>query len=287
MRRRLSRTFPFICTRSKALFALAAALACATGVGAQAVPPSHGKVDLIAQDSTLEAGQVAWVGVLFDLETGWHIYWVNPGDAGEPPRIRWALPTGVQAGDIRWPTPRRLTTGALVDYGYEGRTLLPVPLQVPASYQPGAPATLAADVRYVVCREVCIPARARVTLTMPSGTSAPADLAARRELFRRADERSPQPMPATWKVQASEGNGQFVLSVQTASRETEAVFFPLDRDQIDNAAVQVVVPTERDGLRITLKKSDSLVKSIRVLKGVVVFGPDRAFEIAAPVSARR
>jgi thiol:disulfide interchange protein DsbD len=266
---------------------LAVLLACTSFVGAQSSPASHGKVDLVAQDSTLEANRVAWVGVLFDLEKGWHIYWVNPGDAGEPPRIQWDLPTGFRADGIRWPTPVRLIMGTLVDYGYEGRTLLPVPLQVPASYQPGARVTLTADVRYFVCREVCVPARARLSLSLPSGTSTPADLAARQELFRRAQEGSPKPMPATWKVQATESKNQFVLTVQTGSPETKAVFFPLERDQVDNAASQIVVPTARDGLRMTLKKSELLEKSPSVLKGVVVFGPDRAFEVAAPVSPRR
>lgn len=286
MRQRPRRVFPFTRALSEVLVAQAMVLACASGARAQSSPPSHGKVNLIALDSALEAGRLAWAGVLFDLEKGWHIYWVNPGDAGEPPRIQWNLPTGFQAGDIRWPVPRRLTTGTLVDYGYEGRTLLPVPLQVPASHKPGTPVVLAADVRYVVCREVCIPAKARLALSIPSGAGAAADFAARRELFGDAEARSPKPMPVAWKVQAIEGNGQFVLSVRTGSRETTAVFFALDRDQIDNVAAQVVVPTARDGLRITLKKSDSLVGSISVLKGVVVFGPDRAFEIAAPVTRR-
>lgn len=278
---------PFPGATSRTLGGLAIVVACARFVGAQAAPASHARVDLVARDSTLEANRVAWIGVLFDLEKGWHIYWVNPGDAGEPPRIQWDLPTGFQAGGIRWPIPLRLATGALVDYGYEGRVLLTVPLQVPASYQPGARVTLGADVRYVICREVCIPAKSRVTLSLPSGTATPADAAGRLELFRRAQDGSPKTMPATWKVQATESNGRFMLTVQTGTPETKAVFFPLERDQIDNAAPQIVVPTARDGLRITLKKSDLLEKSISVLNGVVVFGPDRAFEVSAPVSARR
>ena len=88
---------------------MAVALGGGIEVGAQSSPAFHGKVDLIAEDDVLESDRVAWVGLLFDLEKGWHIYWVNPGDAGESPRIQWHLPTGFQAGDIRWPTPLRLT----------------------------------------------------------------------------------------------------------------------------------------------------------------------------------
>jgi DsbC/DsbD-like thiol-disulfide interchange protein len=269
------------------LAVLAVVSACATAVRGQTAQASHGTVALISEDDGFEPGRVASIGVLFDLRPGWHIYWVNPGDAGEPPRIQWELPAGFQAGDIRWPAPLRLPTGGLMDYGYEGRILLPVPLHVPASHQPGTPTVLAADIRYIVCRDVCVSARARVALSVPSIASQQADLASRRELFRFAEARSPKVAPATWKVRADESRDRFVLSVQTGSPETTAVFFPLEPDQIDNAAAQVVVPVGRDGLRITLRKSGLLEKPISVLKGLVVFGPDRAFEIAAPVSAAR
>src|SRR5437868_12423648 len=103
---------------------------------AQSFTASHAKVGLIAENNSLQPGQTAWVGVLFDLEKGWHIYWVNPGDSGEPPKIQWQLPPGFQAKEIRWPTPVHLGAGKVIDYGYEGRVLLPVPIQVPSTYQP-------------------------------------------------------------------------------------------------------------------------------------------------------
>jgi len=269
------------------LVGLVVVLACATGIGAHAAPSSYGRVALVAEDDAFEADRVVLIGVLFDLQPGWHIYWVNPGDAGRPPEIHWELPAGFRAGDIRWPTPLRLTTGRIVHYGYEGLVLLRLPLQVPADYERGTPVTLAANVKYVVCREVCASAQASVTLSMPSVCSAPAHLALRRELFRRAAERSPRPMPPGWKVQVVESRHQIVLSMQTGSPETRGTFFPLEANQIDNAAAQVVTPTGRDGLRMTLKKSYRLVKPVSVLKGVMVLGPDRAFEIVALVSARR
>ena len=32
-------------------------------------------------------GEAFDVGVLFEMEPGWHVYWRDPGDAGDPPRI--------------------------------------------------------------------------------------------------------------------------------------------------------------------------------------------------------
>ena len=256
-----------------------------TYASAQSVPPSHAKVQLVAEGNAVTAGQTAWVGVLFELEPGWHIYWVNPGDAGDPPRMQWELPLGFRVGDVRWPVPVRLGTATLVDYGYEGRVLLAAPLQVPADYNAGAPLRLAADVRYVICREVCIPARARTSASLPYN-DAPGALAGRRDLFRTTRQRWPKPMPRGWQVNATDSGAQFVLSMQTGSREAQAAFFPRDADQIDNAAAQAVTPTER-GVQLTLRKSDPMMKPISTLRGLVVLAPDRAFEIAAPVSPRR
>ena len=65
-----------------------------------------------------------------------------------------------------------------------------------------------------------------------------------------------------------------------------ATFFPLVPGQIENSARQDFVSTS-EGFRLTLRKSDQLMKPIAVLKGLVVLGPGRAFEVAAPVSSRQ
>lgn len=278
-----SRSWPWPCGT---LFLMAVVWSCASWVDAQTAAPPHAKVELVAENNALEAGRVAWMGIGFDLESGWHIYWVNPGDAGDPPHIEWHLPPNFRAGDIRWPVPARLPTGSLVDYGYEGHVLLAVPLQVPPDYKPGTPSALDADVRYVICREVCIPARAKVALTFPSTAGAPADAAARRALFTAARARWPQPLPAAWEIHASDNGGHVFLSLQSGRPEATVTFFPLDPDYIDNAAPQVVAPAER-GVRLTLQKADPSSKPLSLLKGVVVLAPDRAFEISVPVTAQR
>src|SRR6202049_740437 len=268
------------------LVVLVLGFACGGIAAAQSFTAAHAKVSLIAENNSLQPRQSAWVGVLFDLEKGWHIYWVNPGDSGERPKIQWQLPAGFQAKEIRWPTPVRLGTGTVIDYGYEGRVLLPVPMQVPADYKSGNPVMLAADIKYLVCREVCIPAKAHATLSLPAGNGSASDAAARRELFRSARENTPKPLPEGSKTQAVDQGGQFVLSMETGARDTKAVFFPLEQEQIDNAAAQGVAPSAR-GVQITLKKSDQLLKPIAMLRGVVVLGPQRAYELAAPITPKR
>jgi DsbC/DsbD-like thiol-disulfide interchange protein len=99
------------------------------GGRASAASIPHGTVDLIAENQWIAPGRQAYFGLNFRLEKGWHIYWVNPGDSGQPPRVEWHLPKGLSAGEIEWPAPRRLGTSTIVDFGYDDAVMLLVPVR--------------------------------------------------------------------------------------------------------------------------------------------------------------
>jgi len=248
---------------------------------AQLPAQPHLKVELISEQATSPPGQSLWVGLLFRLEQGWHIYWQNPGDSGEPPKVQWGLPTGFVAGSILWPQPIRLGSGSVVDYGYEGQVLLMAPIEGSSGRAARSMPGISADVKYIVCRDVCIPGRAHTTLSAPAG----ADWAPWRALFEQTRAQLPKPAPASWRVAAVSAQQHFILSVQARGQLPGASFFPLEPDQIDNSSPQDFAATH-NGFRLTLKKSDQLTKPIPTLRGLIVVGPSRAFEISAPVVSR-
>jgi hypothetical protein len=94
----------------------------------------HLKVQLVSDGDSVQPGKPLRVGLRFELEQPWHIYWRNPGDSGEPPRVRWRLPAGFQAGELQWPAPERLGSGTVIDYGYQGSVLLPVAIRTLSGY---------------------------------------------------------------------------------------------------------------------------------------------------------
>ena len=126
---------------------------CAATARAEGTAIPRGTLELIADGQWLPAGSEIDAGLHFQLEKGWHIYWINPGDSGEPPRVNWQLPSGVTAGatesgGIEWPTPQRFqTSSSIVDYGYVDAVLLIVPLHVDASLAAQATARIGADVQ--------------------------------------------------------------------------------------------------------------------------------------------
>jgi len=269
-------------------------LLCGASALAEGTPIPHGTLELLAENQWIAAGHKLDLGLRFQLEKGWHIYWVNPGDSGEPPRVEWQLPTGLTAEAIEWPTPRRLETSSIVDFGYEDAVMLIVPIHAEASLAAQQPARLGAEVRVLVCsREMCIPGEAQLSLTLPIKSQPPAPdartLDARNiALFTATRKSLPRPVPGNWRFSVADANDSFVLTANlgrqiTGHQITQAFFFPLAESQIENAAPQKMLPVAA-GFRLTLRKSDQLLKPIQRLKGVLVLSADRAYLIEVPLS---
>ena len=271
----------------------------------QSQAPQHAHLELIADPATAHSPNAAnqvLAGILFHLDSGWHIYWQNPGDSGEPPKIQWNLPAGYRAGAIRWPQPTRLGHGSIVDYGYNDQVLLVIPIERTANTQPAPTpsAQIAATVKYLVCQEICIPGKADLALPLSAATEPLAQNPNWHSLFDQAEAQLPKKPPASWRISAAADQNNFILTVNTGSVKTRAntsyrvaaraaLFFPATPSQIDNSTPQQFSGTAA-AFTLTLHKSDQLTAPISTLKGVLVLNgsdsnPDAAYEIAAPVAA--
>lgn len=138
-----------------------------------------------------------WLGLLIDHQPHWHTYWKNPGDSGLPTTLEWQLPAGLAAGAIQWPTPQKLPLGPLMNFGYEGRLLLPVPVTVGAM-PAGDTVTLKLRADWLVCKDVCIPESGEFTLDLPVRAAT----AQHASLFAQAESARPLAVPG---AQASAG----------------------------------------------------------------------------------
>jgi len=243
----------------------------------------HGTVELLSEQESIQPGRAILLGLHFLLEKDWHIYWINPGDSGEPPRLEWHLPAGLRAGAIEWPAPSRLPSPLLMDYGYAGEVLLPVPIEKTAGLAVGTETVLSAELKAIVCREVCIPAKAQLSLSLPVRAERPRESAATVAMFRAARKALPRPEPANWRPSARDLGGSFELAVNTGHSAPGAWFAPLEPLQIEDAAPQKSVSTVA-GVRLILKKSDQLLKPVSRLRGVLVLPSQGAYLIDAPVA---
>ena len=247
----------------------------------------HLHVQLVVPHKELGRGETNNAGLYFKLESGWHVYWQNAGDSGEPPHLKWTLPAGITAGPLQFPAPQRLPLGPLMDFGYENEVLFPFSFDVANSAKPG-PVELKAHVDWLVCREVCIPGKAdlQVDTKVWNGLATLVDRRGRTlaERFLGKQDPSlpslPESLPANDKAVFQPTPAGFRLALTTGQREINAEFFPEDQNILDNPAPQTITPTST-GLVIDLRKDPNLAANPPQLKGVLELSGGRNYEIAA------
>jgi DsbC/DsbD-like thiol-disulfide interchange protein len=255
-----------------------------TAASSQGKADEHTTLSLVSEQDALVRGKQLWIGIRFDLQDGWHTYWTNPGDSGEPPRIEWQVPTGFQVSDVQWPHPVRLALRSLADYGYEDQVLLMAAVRQPQRLKEGESTKISAQVHYLVCHDVCIPGQKHLELSLPVKTSAAFSPA--RPLFVAARQKLPRPVPRNWKISATSTADEFVVSLKADKLARPVQFFPLHAEQIENAAPQKSTEVH-GGLRLHLKESEHLLKPIARLEGVIVLASGDAYLVRVPVAQPR
>ena len=245
------------------------------------VAGKHVQVELVADAAGIEPGRPLALGVHFVPEPEWHVYWRNPGDSGEAPRVEWTLPPGLTAGALEWPAPARIEVGPLVNFGYPGELLLAAPIAVARDLTTGAPAEVRAQAKWLVCnQDECIPGSAALSLILPVGKAGEVAPPVA-DLFAATRAQLPVAPPATWRVAASNGADRLTLDVRgaTLADDVPAFFFASDRAALEPSAAQPVTRAA-DGFRLGLTPRAATPAT---LAGVLSLG-DRAYAIDVPVT---
>ena len=191
------------------------------------------KVELL-MPAQAKPGDTIDVGVKFTMQKDWHIYWVNPGDSGQPPKFSFGLPGGGASRMMRggewtstppaFPTPHKFDAGGgLVGYGYSDTVIFPATITIPATATPGQNLEVELAVDYLICADICIPEQAYVTAAIEL-TPAPED--ADRQMSKQLDEAKAEvPTKATSEPTVEDlGEGRYRVSVDAPGAKKADLF---------------------------------------------------------------
>ena len=129
----------------------------------------HASLELVADVAEIVPGETFHLGLRYELEPHWHVYWENPGASGLAPEVEWQVPEGFTGGGLEFPAPERFELGGLVSYAHEGSPLFIVPVEVPEDFPVGDTVTIGASVFWLLCNDVCIADDAELELTLAVG----------------------------------------------------------------------------------------------------------------------
>ena len=137
--------------------------------------------------------------------------------------------------------------------------LLPIALDVPADAAPGSPVHITAVVKWLACKEACVPGKASLPLDLPVTTDPPKPDARWTSAF--AMSRLAQPQATAWKASASASGDRIVVTLKGPSLpDTDG----LDAFVAERAIVDNKPPTFRhdgDALIVDFGKSDSFASA--------------------------
>ena len=122
-------------------------------------------VNLYTNFNQINPGQNLEVLVKFTMHDGWHIFAQNPGDIGEPTRVKWQLPLGYEEKETSWSLEEKFETEGIIQYGY-GKTAYYKTTIMPGGDVLGA-ARLRADISWLACREECVPEKVSIYIELP------------------------------------------------------------------------------------------------------------------------
>ena len=241
----------------------------------------HATATLAADVAAVEPGKPFKLGLHFKLAQGWHIYWINPGAAGEPPQLDLTLPEGAKASEIAWPTPQRAVEGPAMTYSYFDEVLLPLTVTPPTGISAFA---IKAKASWLICQKICVPEQGELSLDLPIGAASPSTEA---RLFAASEARIPRPSPYVSAISSDD-----VLTVSgdglTPQSVRQAWFLPAAWGAIDDLAPQTLTVAPGK-LSLALKPGETFDPKA-TLAGVLVIkdaaGGERDLTIAAaPQSA--
>jgi thiol:disulfide interchange protein len=194
------------------------------------------KASLVADTTACAAGKPFTVGVRFEIEEGWDIYWQFVGDIGLPTRVDWELPAEFKAGPLQWPLPEAFLVDGNMNYVYHHEVMLMAEITPPRQL-PAGPVEIKAKLKWQMCNDLkCIPKLAEeASLTLTSGDAQPAN----RELFAKWRAQLPKtdapPFQATWEI----GKELLTLRVAGIAREAKVEFFNLPPAGVEPKRAQI------------------------------------------------
>ena len=179
-------------------------------------------VDLVPSVTAVEPGGKLTVAAVFKIEKGWHLYWINPGETGSPPELKWTTPAGLTVGSPQFPTPKTINANGLTAYGYERSLVVLYDVTVPKDAS--GEIELKANADWVVCSNLCVAEQQAVSVKVPvAAERGSANEPQKFDQWRaRQPKRVDSPVIATIDADGKHGS----LDMKVSPGSTFAEFFP-------------------------------------------------------------
>jgi DsbC/DsbD-like thiol-disulfide interchange protein len=242
---------------------------------------THIKADLVAEGPIAPGGSTM-IAIRFVPDAGWHGYWKNPGDAGQPATFEWTRPDALTLAAPRFPVPEKLVIAGMMNHVYNGEHVLLFRVAASADAKAGTVLPLSVKANWLACTEsICVPESGELQTSVTIGTDAPD--AAQRKRFDGWRARLPQPLVQPGIVERVGDLVRIAIPYPAGASVDQPWFFAESADLVDYVAPQ---STARTGDWLVVEaKGSSIPFDGKPVSGLIMTGPGRGLEFTAKPGA--
>lgn len=222
----------------------------------------------ITDYESVKLGDEFMIGINYQIDAEWHIYWSNPGDSGLPTEIEWTIPEGFEIESTEYPTPEKIPFSGMANFGYSREVLITAKVKVTKDLANGI-YKFSAKSLWLVCKEKCIPGShelsANIKIANQSKKSKDYDY------FRQNLAKMPL-TKSDWAFRAETHGDRVFLDMKKPDNFpddiTELIFFPEESGYFTNADIPKIEQTDF-GYRIYLNLDNFRENNPADLKGII------------------
>ena len=224
---------------------------------------SNSSAEIIHDIQSLKPNQEYLIGVKFNLDTGWHTYWKNPGDSGEKASFEWNLPDGLVLEGPFWPQPEKIPYPPLMTFGYNDQVT--VFFKLSSTQVINDDLEISLSTKWLACADVCLPQETNITTNI-SGNSI-------FNLNSQMDKSFEEEIPKFFKknISAIFIDENLVLTFELPENHLNdgIIFFPDEYGLIDYAKDQII-ERNNNSASLSVNRLDSSNNFINV-SGLIQF----------------
>jgi len=241
--------------------------------------PTPVRAKLVADIDTVKPGESFNLGVLLEIDPGWHVYWKYPGETGLPTRVQFEVPDGFSAGELKWPIPLAFKkTDGGIDFGYEKSLLLWTNIDVPSDAELNSNVDIDTAISWISCKEICIPGKANLKFdTKISDLRKPVNIALFSEWEHSlphtlSDSEIPFSVEVT-KIKSDQDKVRVGVTLQSKSQVKQIGYYPNPGDSLIVQNLQYVSSPDDKKTEISFDVDtvNGVILSETVLDGLIVF----------------
>ncbi|HMT44821.1 MAG TPA: protein-disulfide reductase DsbD family protein [Chakrabartia sp.] len=242
---------------------------------------AHIKAELIAEGPVAPGGSTM-LAIRFVPDAGWHGYWKNPGDAGQPATFEWTKPATLTLDAPRFPVPEKLVIAGLMNHVYNGEHVLLLRLSASADVPMGAVLPVSVKANWLACtNSICVPESGTLQTRITVGQSAPD--AASRTRFDGWRAQLPQPLEQPGMVERVGDTIRLAIPYPAGAAVDRPWFYAETAELVNYAAPQT---TTRSGDWLVVEaKAASVPFNGQPVSGLLMTSPGRGLEFTAKPGA--